>query len=173
VAATSESTVDVAAERGLPLLLGMHDDDAAKAAMIARHARTAAGAGAGAGTDRAATAHASAHLAYVADTVEEAEKALRATMPGWLARTGEYVRLDAADPARGRDLDAYLDRLLAIHPVGPPDHCVERLAGTLDTTGVRRLLLMVEGGGDPDLTAATIHRLGRDVLPALRRRRAG
>jgi hypothetical protein len=30
---------------------------------------------------------------------------------------------------------------------------------------------MVEGGGDPDLTAATIHR--RDVLPALRRGPAG
>jgi alkanesulfonate monooxygenase SsuD/methylene tetrahydromethanopterin reductase-like flavin-dependent oxidoreductase (luciferase family) len=168
VAATSGSTVDVAAERGLPLLLGMHDDDAAKAAMIARHARAAAGAG----TDRAVTAHASAHLAFVADTVADAEKTLRATMPGWLARTGEYVRLDDGR-ARGRDLDAYLDRLLAIHPVGPPDRCVERLAGTLEATGVRRLLLMVEGGGDPDLTAAAIHRLGRDVLPALRRGPAG
>jgi alkanesulfonate monooxygenase SsuD/methylene tetrahydromethanopterin reductase-like flavin-dependent oxidoreductase (luciferase family) len=164
VAATSTSTVDLAAARGLPLLLGMHDGDAAKAAMLARHA----GAAAAAGHDPAGMAHASAHLALVADAADDAERLLRATMPGWLARTGEYVRLDAGR-AGDRDRDAYLDRLLAIHPVGPPDRCVERLAATLDATGVRRLLLMVEGTGDPDLTADVIHRLGRDVLPALRR----
>ena len=36
-------------------------------------------------------------------------------------------------------------------------------------TGVRRLLLMVEGAGDPARTLANITRLGTEVLPHLRR----
>jgi hypothetical protein len=91
--------------------------------------------------------HASAHLALVADTTDEAEKSLCATMPGWLARTGEYRRIDTGQPRR-RDLTAYLDHLLAIHPVGPSERCVERLTATLDITGAQRLLLVVEGAGD-------------------------
>jgi alkanesulfonate monooxygenase SsuD/methylene tetrahydromethanopterin reductase-like flavin-dependent oxidoreductase (luciferase family) len=82
VAATSPSTVEIAAERGLPLLLGMHNDDTAKAAMLARYADAAVAAG----QDPAGPAHASAHLAHVADTVEQAETALRAALPdGWPA----------------------------------------------------------------------------------------
>lgn len=162
VAATSPATVDLAASRGLPLLLGMHDDDTAKAMLLARYADTAAAAG----HDPTGQAHASAHLVHIADTVGHAEGALRAALPGWLARTREYVRIDGSPPHH-RDLDAYLEHLLAIHPVGPPDRCVERLAGTLATTGARRLLLMVEGSGCPHQTLATIARLGTDVLPAL------
>jgi alkanesulfonate monooxygenase SsuD/methylene tetrahydromethanopterin reductase-like flavin-dependent oxidoreductase (luciferase family) len=167
VAATSPSTVDTAARRGLPLLLGMHDDDAAKAAILARHAHAATAAG----HDPARTAHASAHLVFVADTVEEAEKVLRAALPGWLARTREYVRIDASLPTR-RDLNAYLDHLLAVHPVGPPERCTQRLSATLAATGVRRLLLMVEGSGHQQQTLHTIARLGTQVLPALRRQPA-
>jgi alkanesulfonate monooxygenase SsuD/methylene tetrahydromethanopterin reductase-like flavin-dependent oxidoreductase (luciferase family) len=162
VAATSAGTVDLAAGRGLPLLLGMHDDDAAKAAMLDRYARGAADAG----REPAGVAHASAHLAYVADTVAAAEQALRRPLASWLARTREYVRLDGR-PGQ-RDLDAYVAHLLAVHPVGPPRHCVERLTATLAATGTNRLLLMVEGAGDPDLTLANIARLGAEVLPALK-----
>lgn len=163
VAATSSSTVDVAARRRLPLLLGMHDDDRAKAAMLNAYA----GAATAAGHDPTGVAHASAHLTFVADTTDLAEKALRAAMPGWLARTGEYRRVDG-NPPRRRDLSAYLDRLLAIHPVGPPRRCLDRLTTTLDVTGAHRLLLMVEGTGDPGRTVDGIHRLGADVLPPLR-----
>jgi alkanesulfonate monooxygenase SsuD/methylene tetrahydromethanopterin reductase-like flavin-dependent oxidoreductase (luciferase family) len=165
VAATSAFTVELAARRGLPLLLGMHDDDAAKAAMLDRYSRTAAHAG----HDPTGMAHASAHLAYVADTDAAAEEALRASLSGWLARTREYVRLDG-QPSR-RDLDAYVAHLLAIHPVGSPQRCVERLSTTVATTGADRLLLVVEGAGDPDLTVANIARIGSEVLPALRRLR--
>jgi alkanesulfonate monooxygenase SsuD/methylene tetrahydromethanopterin reductase-like flavin-dependent oxidoreductase (luciferase family) len=158
VAATAAPTVELAAERGLPLLLGMHDDDAAKAAMLRHHAAVGGGTVAG---------HASAHLALVAGTVEEAESVLRRTMPGWLAAARAAVRVDGSAPPR-RDLDGYLEHLLALHPVGPPQRCVQRLQATLATTGVRRLLLMVEGGGDPRRTLDNIERLGREVLPSLR-----
>lgn len=162
VAATSSTTVDVAAGRGQPLLLGMHDGDAAKAAMLARYLDSAAAAG-----HRTDVDHASAHLAFVADTVEQAETALRASLPGWLARTREYTRIDGTPPTH-RDLDGYVEHLLAVHPVGPPQRCIERLSASRAVTGVRRLLLMVEGGGRPDLTLDTIARLGAEVLPALR-----
>jgi alkanesulfonate monooxygenase SsuD/methylene tetrahydromethanopterin reductase-like flavin-dependent oxidoreductase (luciferase family) len=162
VAATSPATVEVAARRGLPLLLGMHDDDAAKAALLARYAEAAVAAG----RDPAQVDHASAHLALVADTADEARAALRAGMPGWLARTREYIRVDDA-PAAPRDLGAYLEHLLDIHPVGTPEQCVDRLRATVAATGVRRLLLAVEGTGRRERTLETIARLGAEVLPAL------
>lgn len=155
IAATSPGTVELAAGRGLPVLLGMHDSDAGKAELIRRHTRQRAG-------------HVSAHLAYVADTVEQAEAVLRGTLPGWLARAGEHVRIDGT--SQTRDLDAYVEQLLAIHPVGPPDRCVRRLAATVASTGVRRVLLMVEAGGTPERTLRNLERLGSDVIPALRRR---
>ncbi|MCW2638000.1 MAG: class flavin-dependent oxidoreductase [Dactylosporangium sp.] len=163
VAATSAFTVDLGARRGLPLLLGMHDDDAAKAALLNRYTGTAAGAG----REPVGVTHASAHLAYVADTDAGAEKALRASLSGWLARTGEYVRLDGQ--LGRRDVDAYVTQLLAIHPVGTPRRCVERLTASLAATGAKRILLMVEGAGDPDLTLTNIARLGADVLPRVKR----
>jgi hypothetical protein len=90
-----------------------------------------------------------------------------APLSGWLARTGEYVRLDSQ---RGRrDVDAYVAQLLAIHPVGTPRRCVERLTASLAATGANRLLLMVEGAGDADLTLTNITRLGAELLPALKR----
>ncbi|MER7281982.1 LLM class flavin-dependent oxidoreductase [Dactylosporangium sp. NPDC000244] len=160
VAATGPSTVELAAARGLPLLLGMHDADNTKTGMLHRYCAHSAGA--------PPPGHASTHLALVADTVEEAETVLRRTMPGWLATAGGSPRLDGTAPPR-RDLAAYLEHLLAIHPVGPPERCVRRLAATIGATGVRRLLLMVEGAGEPARTLANIERLGREVLPPLRR----
>jgi hypothetical protein len=76
-------------------------------------------------------------------------------------------RIDGSPPAH-RDLDAYLDHLLAIHPIGPPERCTQRLSDTLAATGARRLLLMVEGSGHPQPTLDTITRLGTEVLPTLR-----
>jgi alkanesulfonate monooxygenase SsuD/methylene tetrahydromethanopterin reductase-like flavin-dependent oxidoreductase (luciferase family) len=156
VAATSEATVELAAARGLPLLLGMHATAEEKRRLIDHYDNGALG-----------VPHTSAHVAYVADTQAEARDALRASMPGWLATTAQYVRIDAS-PGPARDPHAYLQHLLDIHPVGPPSLCVRRLAEAVETTGVRRLLLMVEGAGDRDTTLANIARLGTDVLPQLR-----
>jgi hypothetical protein len=38
----------------------------------------------------------------------------------------------------------------------------------MERTGVRHLILMVEGGGDPSRTETNITRLGAEVLPRLR-----
>lgn len=161
VAATSTGTVDVAAERGLPLLLGMHATDAEKAGLLARYADTALRHG----RDPAAVAHASASLAHVARDDGAAARVIREALPGLLAGTRDYVRIDGSAPSR-RDLDAYAEHLIAIGAVGAPDTCRRRLAAGVAATGVRHLLLMVEAAGDPDAVTANIERLAETLLPS-------
>jgi luciferase family oxidoreductase group 1 len=163
VACTSPATVELAARRGLPMLLGMHVGDQDKAATVARYAEVAARHG----HDPSQVEHLAAVVAYVADDRAEARAHLRAAMPGWLREgLAGYVSI-APGPRPGRDPLAYVEHLLAIHPVGTPDDCVERLAGTVERTGIRRLLLMVEGAGDRRRTLENLRRLGAEVLPRL------
>lgn len=136
VAATSPSTVELAAARGLPLLLGVHQDEPDKVALLDRYAQVAAGYG----HDPAAVPHASAHLAFAGDPAT-----LRPRLIEWLARTREYVRLDGGSP--DRDVSSYADHLLRIHPVGDPAYCAERLASAATAIGARHLMLMVEAAG--------------------------
>ncbi|MGN9779688.1 LLM class flavin-dependent oxidoreductase [Micromonospora sp. H33] len=159
VAATSPPTVDLAARHGMPLLLGLHADLDEKASLLDRYARTAAAHG----HDVNRIGHASAHLAHVEDDDEQAADAVRVGLPALLAGTREYLRLDGR-PAGPRDLAAYVERLVAIHPAGSPRRCKEALDQAATLPGVRHLLLMVEGAGGRDRTLETIHRIGRDVL---------
>lgn len=159
VAATSAESVETAARRRLPVLLGMHADDGEKARMVADHRRLA-------GT--AVGGHVSTHLAYVADTDGEAEAAMRARLPLWLGPgLAGYRRADgAAHPTR--DPDEYAALLCRLHPVGSPETCRRRLVRTAAAAGVEHAILMVEGHGDPGRTLENIRRLGAEVLPALR-----
>lgn len=162
VAATSPATAGLAAARGLPLLLGMHATDAEKSALLRRYADVAAEHG----HDPSAVPHAAAYLVQVADDRAGARRALRAAMPGWLAGTAEYVRIDGSPPSHP-DHAAYLERLLADQPIGTPEDCAERLAESMAATGVRRALLTVEGAGEPAAVHENIARLGAEVLPAV------
>jgi alkanesulfonate monooxygenase SsuD/methylene tetrahydromethanopterin reductase-like flavin-dependent oxidoreductase (luciferase family) len=159
IAATSTSTVEMAARRGLPLLLGMHANNAEKAELLDRYARVSAAHG----HQSEAAAHASAHLAYVADTDAEAEAAVRAALPGLLSGTDEYVRIDGS-PSPRPERSRYVDTLLDIHPVGGPARCRQRLAEAAAVPGVRHLLLMVEAAGGRQTTLDNIARLASEVL---------
>ncbi|NMH93357.1 LLM class flavin-dependent oxidoreductase [Pseudonocardia bannensis] len=162
LAVTSAAGRDLAAARGLPMLLGMHADDVEKARFCAEYRA--------AGGPVPDAAHLSTHLAYVADTRAEAQATIRATLPRWL-RPGlaGYVRADGA-PRTPRDAGEYTDLLCRLHAVGSPDDAVAVLARTAECTGARELLLMVEGAGDRDRTCENIARLGAEVLPRLRAR---
>ena len=117
---------------------------------------------------RAGLPHASAHLAYVVDTNTQARDRLCASMPGWLATTAEYPTPRPHDGSGSRP--AWVRAAPAGPPPGRPTGvCVRRLTDSVRATGVCRLLLMVEGAGDPALMFANIARLGREVLPLLRR----
>ncbi|MFG1922084.1 LLM class flavin-dependent oxidoreductase [Cryptosporangium sp. NPDC048952] len=158
VAATSRASADLAAARGLPLLLGMHAAPQEHRVLLDRYAESTGG---------TVPPPAVAHLAYVADTVEQARDAVRGPLLAWLGRTAEYVRIDGSDSTH-RDLNAYADRLLDLHPVGDADLCIERLRNSTEITGAGRLLLAVEATGDRGRTLDCIARLADEVLPAIR-----
>ncbi|MCI2419479.1 LLM class flavin-dependent oxidoreductase [Saccharopolyspora sp. K220] len=164
VACTSRSTVDEAAVRGLPMLLGMHIGDQEKAEMVARYAEKAVVAG----RDPGSVQHVSAVLGHVADDRAQAVRELHEAMPGWLA-----AGLAAHTPIDGRlrsmrDPVAYTELLCSLHPVGSPDECVDRLLASAERTGINHVIMMVEGGGTARRTQENIARLGVEVLPRLR-----
>jgi alkanesulfonate monooxygenase SsuD/methylene tetrahydromethanopterin reductase-like flavin-dependent oxidoreductase (luciferase family) len=152
VAATSAATARLAADRGLPLLLGVHDDLAAKTVMLRAY------------TDHHArpVEHVSAHVVSLDDPA-----AYRTTLSRWLHRTGDYQRLGPS-AAAGRDLPAYVDKLLRLHPAGTPAQIAAHLREAVEATGVRRLMLIVEAAASPAAVTDTIHRLGQQVLPLVR-----
>ncbi|GAA4941832.1 alkanesulfonate monooxygenase SsuD/methylene tetrahydromethanopterin reductase-like flavin-dependent oxidoreductase (luciferase family) [Actinomycetospora succinea] len=156
VAATSAATVDLAADRDLPLLLGMHADDAERGAMVRRWDARAGRAG----------EHVGVGIAHVASTRAAAQRAVRAALPTWLGPgLAGHVRADGA-PRTLRDPVAYTDLLCGLHPVGTVDDLAEHLEGTAAATGLRRFALMVQTTGDPARTTETVEALAhvRDLL---------
>ena len=160
VAATSRHLVDVAAQRGLTLLVGLHATDAhirnlltEFSAIARRHGHTSAGA-----------RHAATRVAFVAASSDQAHRAVRDPLAEWLAS-----RPGASGP-RVRDPGAFADRLIENHAVGPADWCVEQLSTCVQVSGVRRLQLVVEVAGNRTRTLDNIAELGACVLPELRRR---
>ena len=161
LAATSPAGIAAAAARGLPMLLGMHADDAEKARFVRAH-RAAGG---------PPVAHLSAGIAHVEDGTAGARATVRATLPRWLGPgLAGYVRLDGA-AHRARDPHEYTELLCRLHPVGDPAHAIARLTETAATTGIEHVLLLTDCTGAPERTAENIARLGAEVLPHLPGRR--
>lgn len=148
IACTSPGTIEVAARRNLPMLLGMDLDDTRKAAMIDAY-RQAGG---------TATGHIGAVLTHVADTREQAVRELRTLMPQWLGPGLKgYVTVDDR-PRAARDPVGYTEQLIGISPVGTAEQCLDHLRR--NASGIEHYILMVDGCGDPQLTRRTIERLG-------------
>ncbi|MEU9121887.1 LLM class flavin-dependent oxidoreductase [Streptomyces sp. NPDC048506] len=166
VACTSPSSVRIAAERGLPMLLGMHCGDEEKAEMVALW-RTAAREAGRDGDEIASAGHVSAGLVQIGDDRAGATETLAKAMPGWLRQgLGAHVTVDGRYRAM-RDPVAYTELLCGLHPVGPPQRCVDRLAASAERTGITRFALLVEGSGDLAATEENVRRLGTEVLPQL------
>ncbi|MBT2368596.1 LLM class flavin-dependent oxidoreductase [Streptomyces sp. ISL-10] len=166
VACTSPKSVKLAAERGLPMLLGMHCGDEEKAEMVAlwrSHALHT-----GHSPDEVAEAgHVSAGVVQIADRAADATETLVKAMPGWLRQGLEaHVTIDGRQRTM-RDPVAYTELLCALHPVGTPRLAADRLAATAERTGIRRFALLAEGSGDLAATEENVRRLGAEVLPQL------
>ncbi|MFK0258967.1 LLM class flavin-dependent oxidoreductase [Streptomyces sp. NPDC090445] len=162
VACTSPASVRLAAERGLPMLLGMHCGDEDKAAMVALYRRTAAAAG----RDPHAP-HVSAGVCQLADRTADARETLMKAMPGWLKQGLEaHVTVDGRMRTM-RDPAAYTELLCDLHPVGTPRRAADRLAATAERTGITRFALLTEGSGDLAATEENVRRLGAEVLPRI------
>ncbi|MCX5051103.1 MULTISPECIES: LLM class flavin-dependent oxidoreductase [unclassified Streptomyces] len=166
VACTSPSSVRTAAERGLPMLLGMHVGDEEKAEMVALWRQLARAAGHPA-DEVLGAAHVSAGVCQIADRRTDAVEALTKAMPGWLKQGLEaHVTVDGRS-RQMRDPLAYTELLCGLHPVGTPRLCADRLAATSERTGISRFALLVEGSGDLAATEENVRRLGAEVLPHL------
>lgn len=154
VACTSPQTEALAAKRGLPMLLGMHVDDDHKAESVARYGKQAP--------------HIAAGVAHVEDTTVDAVRLISQEMPRWLGPgLDSYVRVDDR-PRQVRDPYAYTEKLCRMHPVGSPEHCIASLVRTVERTGIRHVILLVEAAGSAARTLENIARLGEEVLPMVR-----
>ncbi|MEV6125553.1 LLM class flavin-dependent oxidoreductase [Streptomyces violaceusniger] len=169
VACTSPAGVRLAAERGLPMLLGMHCGDEEKAEVIGLWRRSALEAGRSPeDVEAVAARHVSAGVVQIADDRPAAAEILTKAMPGWLRQGLEaHVTVDGRE-RRMRDPVAYAELLCELHPVGSPRLCADRLAATAERTGIHRFALLVEGSGDLVATEENVRRLGGEVLPLLR-----
>jgi alkanesulfonate monooxygenase SsuD/methylene tetrahydromethanopterin reductase-like flavin-dependent oxidoreductase (luciferase family) len=162
VACTSPGSVKLAAERGLPMLLGMHSDDEEKAQMVALWRRVARRSG-----HSPEGAHVSAGVAQIADRPAEAAETLLKVMPGWMKQgLDAHVTVDGRRRAM-RDPVTYTEMLCGLHPVGPPALAADRIAATAEKTGITRFAMLVEGSGDVSATEENVRRLGAEVLPLL------
>ncbi|QTI89338.1 LLM class flavin-dependent oxidoreductase [Streptomyces sp. AgN23] len=169
VASTSPASVRLAAERGLPMLLGMHCGDEEKAEVVGLWRKSALEAGRSPeDVEAVAARHVSAGVVQIADDRSAAAEILTKAMPGWLRQGLEaHVTVDGRE-RRMRDPVAYAELLCELHPVGSPRLCADRLAATAERTGIRRFALLVEGSGDLVATEENVRRLGGEVLPLLR-----
>ncbi|MGX2994475.1 LLM class flavin-dependent oxidoreductase [Streptomyces sp. JNUCC 64] len=167
VACTSPASVRLAAERGLPMLLGMHASDEEKAGMLSLW-RSHARAHGRPAEEVLGAAHVSAGVVQIADRDAEASETLRKAMPGWL-RQGLAAHVTVDGRARSmRDPVAYTELLCSLHPVGTPQYCADVLAATSERTGITRFALLTEGSGELAATEENVRRLGAEVLPQLR-----
>ncbi|MER8183757.1 LLM class flavin-dependent oxidoreductase [Kitasatospora sp. NPDC094015] len=168
MACTSPGGVRTAAERGLPMLLGMHSGDEDKKELLAAY--RAAWRAAGRSEEQLARVereHVAAGVAQVDDRAGDARAELLRSMPDFFAHgLGAHRTVDGQE-RRMRDPRAYTELLCDLHPVGTPRQCADRLLATAERTGIRRFALLAEGSGDRDSTLHNIARLGAEVLPQL------
>ena len=168
VACTSLATVRLAAQQGVPMLLGMHSGDEDKAAMVAAYRAAAREAGhTPDAIARVEAEHMAAGVAQVEDSGPEARRVLLKSMPGWFNYGLSAHRTVDGRERRMRDPREYTELLCELHAVGTPQLCADRLAATAERTGVRRFALLVEGSGDRESTLRNVERLGSEVLPLL------
>ncbi|WP_431683999.1 LLM class flavin-dependent oxidoreductase [Kitasatospora sp. KL5] len=168
VACTSPTGVRTAAERGLPMLLGMHSGDEDKQQMLAAYREAWRACGRGEEQlARVEREHVAAGVVQVGDRTTAARASLLRAMPGWFEYgLGAHRTVDGRE-RRMRDPHAYTELLCDLHAVGTPRLCADRLLATAERTGIRRFALLAEGSGDREATLHNIERLGAEVLPEL------
>lgn len=167
LAANSSSSVGTAAARGLPMLFMFTKSHREIAAMVAQHAESTVSHGHPVQHDHGYTA-----LTQVVDTPGAAEEMVRRLFAdiGKPNHTPLYIvdqpHLAKVDSDEFRD--SLVRRMLAEHPIGTAQTCVQRLVQGIRDSGCRRVLCHVEVSADHDGTLASIERLGREVLPEVR-----
>ncbi|NUT21020.1 MAG: LLM class flavin-dependent oxidoreductase [Hamadaea sp.] len=138
VAAVSEATVDLAARLGLPLLLGVHADEAEVKRLVDRWDQLSPAPGTG--------EHCWLRLAYPGKSGE-----VRANLAAWQETLRSAQRVVPGPP---RDLAAHVEVVLRAHPTGSMSAVADGLASGFQL--VRRQLCLVEATSSPEATADLI-----------------
>jgi alkanesulfonate monooxygenase SsuD/methylene tetrahydromethanopterin reductase-like flavin-dependent oxidoreductase (luciferase family) len=142
VAAVSEATVDIAARLGLPLLLGVHADEAEVKRLVDRWDQLSPAPGTG--------EHCWLRLAYPGKSSE-----IRADLAAWQETLRSAQRVVPGPP---RDLAAHVEAVLRAHPIGSMSAVAEGIASGSQL--VRRQLCLVEATSSAQATAELIESLG-------------
>lgn len=170
LATESDASLELAARHGFNCMFFFNHrrDQQALAELSERHAAIAARHG-----HHGPWSHAALIYAQVADTDAQAAEIVRGPLfRGTETTRAEYVFLQDNAARQHPDRRPFMDHLIAHHAVGTPQTCVERLVGFVKATGIGRIMLVVEATGTPDGAADNVQRLGREVLPLVRRRLA-
>ncbi|MCZ1018939.1 LLM class flavin-dependent oxidoreductase [Streptomyces noursei] len=171
VAATSDGSLELAARRGLPMLMFFDKDADSKAEMVAKHAAVAQSHGhAAAGYE-----HGFAVFAHVTDSAEEARRIMNGRARHFVESYNAYQRLPGtpAPPAPADPepiINGLADNLLSSNPVGDVETCVERLVHHVEVSGCTRVMCQVDAVGGYEQTMHNLKRLTGEVFPAVRKR---
>jgi alkanesulfonate monooxygenase SsuD/methylene tetrahydromethanopterin reductase-like flavin-dependent oxidoreductase (luciferase family) len=166
VASGSDATLALSARHGLPCMFSLDDgqDETAVAQRVQRHAAVAAEHG-----HQGPWQHAILVYAQVADTDEEAARAIRGPLREAVRGVDtEYVWL--RESAAVSEHEPYFENAIACHAVGTPTTCIDRLTSIVERSRVGRVILVVESAGTPAAVLDNVQRLGREVLPEVRAR---
>ncbi|RJQ71495.1 LLM class flavin-dependent oxidoreductase [Pseudonocardiaceae bacterium YIM PH 21723] len=156
LAVGSDSTVDIAAARGLSTQQFVRQDLATRAARIERHRRLAPP-----GEYR--------HGCWVFTQVEDSQAAAESVLRENLEHGHAYVRRHRRRPELlTSPVPERLATVLANDPVGTPGRCVEQFR-RLAATGCTEALCQVEMSLDLDSSITNLRRLAAEVIPAYRR----
>lgn len=168
LASGSAATVELAARHGLPCMMFLDpgQNEEAVAGRIHDHAAVAAEHG-----HEGPFPHALMVYAQVADTDDEAARIIHGPLRDTIrAVDAQYIWLYEAPLLSANT--GYFDDIVAHHAVGTPEKCIERLLDIVRRSGANRLILSVEASGTPAGLLENVQRLGREVLPEVRRRLA-
>ncbi|GHH91221.1 LLM class flavin-dependent oxidoreductase [Streptomyces capillispiralis] len=170
VAAGSPATTELAADRGLPLLLFYDKGPEAKAQMVAHYdARARAG-----GRPAPPWGHAFAVFTQVTESAERARRLMGNRARFILSLNNDPSRLAARPesvppPVSPESVGTLTDRLLGTQPVGSVETCVERLVRHVSVSGCRRVMCQVEAAEKTGDVLRNLERLATEVFPAVRR----
>lgn len=177
---TSPTTIEWAATRGFGLLMHYWLEDEVKVSQLEWYRECAMAAG----RDPGAVEHVLSGLAYVADSRAEARSAIRGNLTWWFETGKDASGLLDQDPKRlrsysfhfqqadqtvlgGGGVDAAIDKILDLNPVGTPEDCAGRINEIAERTGVRHFALGFEAAFDRSRTIENMERFLKEVVPLI------
>lgn len=175
----SPTTVEWAAQRGLPMLIHYFLEDEQKIAQMELYAEVAAAAG----HDPGPIDHALSCLAYVDDDTEHARAQTTPYLTWWIKTGQDASALFAAENKGLRNYSFHqrrweelvlrdqwrteqiLERAFRLNPVGSPEHCIGALRHALAITGIRHVICGFESPGERTLVLDSMQRFMEEVAP--------